>query len=135
MDHSTEYSLYRKPAGAVRALRYKPLRLRGKSDAHQTTHRLPIQLTNRQGMSNWENKNGKAIPPSHSTLFFIGTNRLLPRVRLRRFSSGTGEDCIQLSQLGFGKPDFQRTKTPFELLHCARTDDRRGHNRVVQQPG
>src|ERR1700712_5990 len=46
-----------------------------------------------------------------------------------------GEDVVELGQRGFVEFDLEGTFCRIQLFHSARPDDRRGHGRLVQQPG
>src|SRR5262245_53362661 len=51
----------------------------------------------------------------------------LPRIRLRRFPSGTGPDFIQLLDLCLAELDLERPQRAIQLFQRTWTDDRRGH--------
>src|SRR3712207_2500067 len=54
---------------------------------------------------------------------------------LHRRLTVTGEDLVEPGQLGLVELHVEGPQRALELLHRARTDDRSGHRRLVQQPG
>src|SRR5215216_5571896 len=60
--------------------------------------------------------------------------RKSPCKGLRGFATGTRPDLIQFCQVSLAKFYLKRAQAARQLLYGTRTDDRRGHHRVRQQP-
>src|SRR6185503_11239791 len=60
--------------------------------------------------------------------------RKSPGKGLRCFAAGTGPDLIQFCQVSLTKFYLKCAQAARQLIYGTRTDDRRGHHRVRQQP-
>ena len=58
----------------------------------------------------------------------------LPGIRLGRFATWTGEDLVQFGQNALIKTYFGGAYGALQLLHRARTNDRRADDGIMQQP-
>ena len=65
----------------------------------------------------------------------ISLRTALPGVGLGCLAAGAGPDLVELRQRGIRQLDLERPQAAGQLLDRARPDDRRGDDRVVQQPG
>ena len=63
------------------------------------------------------------------------TSGILPGIGLRRFPARTGKHLVERMQLRRPKLNLQRAQRPLKLVPRSRADDRRCHDRIVQQPG
>src|SRR5688572_4620166 len=69
---------------------------------------------------------------SYKMLYYV---RNSPGKGLRRFASRPRPHLVQLLHIRLAEFYLQRAQAFRQLVHLARTDDRRSHNGICQQPG
>jgi len=79
----------------------------------------------------WSSSAGTLGAPSAP---YDSASSWLPRVRNGRFASRTRPDLVELIQCLLRQLDLQSMQACGKLVHHARSDDRRSHDRIVKQP-
>src|SRR5262249_10813043 len=109
----------------------RPARGSGRGGSPQSRPPSSRSARGRPGSRRGSRRPGRSTPETWSRRPRPG----LPAVRLGRLAARAGPDLVEPREGVRGKLEVQRAERAGELLHGPRTDDRRRHRRLAEEPG